>query len=263
LAIALPTRRLCGFTVTPVTLDAMLGLMAEAISGRNRLVIASQNLHGLYIHARDPLFRALHEDPSTCVHIDGMPIIWLARMAGWRLHGGHRTTWVDIFPPMMERAAERGWRVFYLGGRQEVLDAGLERLRRQHPTLAVDGRNGFFSAAEEEAVAGEINAFGPDLLITGMGMGRQEPWIMRNRDRLRVPVIATSGACIEYYAEAVRTPPRWMGRAGLEWAFRLAEDPARFWRRYLVEPWAVAGYLARNAIRERRAAASEPPAPAE
>jgi N-acetylglucosaminyldiphosphoundecaprenol N-acetyl-beta-D-mannosaminyltransferase len=260
----LPSRRLFGFRISPVTMGQMFDLMDRAIAADSRMVLASQNLHGLYIHARDPEFRALHEDPATCVHIDGMPIVWLGRVAGLGLGGAHRTTWVDFFPPLMDLAERKCWRVFYLGAEPAVLETGLARLRARHPRLVVEGRDGFFDQApgspgNEETIA-RINAFRPHLLVVGMGMGRQERWIRANRDRIEANVVATSGACIEYFADAVKMPPRWLGRVGLEWAFRLYDDPGRFWRRYLVEPWFVAGYLAANVLRQRGRLTDPPPA---
>jgi N-acetylglucosaminyldiphosphoundecaprenol N-acetyl-beta-D-mannosaminyltransferase len=85
-----------------------------------------------------------------------------------------------------------------------------------------------------------------------MGMGRQEQWIFENRATLRTHCIGTCGACMEYFAGAAPTPPRWMGPLGVEWLFRLLSDPKRFWKRYLVEPWIVAWLLATGAARRRR-----------
>ncbi len=252
---SLPSRRLLGFRISPVTMEEMFGLMGRVIDADQRMVLASQNLHGLYIHKRDPVFRDLHEDPATCVHIDGMPIVWLGRLAGMGLGSGHRTTWVDFFPPLMKLAQAKGWRVFYLGAEPAVLAEGMARLRRWYPDLRVEGRDGYFDAspgsAENEEVIARINAWRPHLLIVGMGMGRQEHWIRANRNRLDANVVATCGACIEYFADAVKTAPRWMGRIGMEWAYRLYDDPRRFWRRYLVEPWSVAAYLLGNALKSR------------
>jgi N-acetylglucosaminyldiphosphoundecaprenol N-acetyl-beta-D-mannosaminyltransferase len=89
----------------------------------------------------------------------------------------------------------------------------------------------------------DINAYRPHVLVVGMGMGRQERWIMDNLDRLEVNGIGTSGACIEYFAGAVPTPPRWLGPIGLEWLYRLCTNPRRFAWRYLVEPWLVLGFI--------------------
>ena len=236
--------RLFGYKITPTTTRDLFDLAGRAVDADARVVIASQNLHGLYVHARDPAFRALHDAPDTCVHIDGTPILWLARAAGLRLGREHRTAWIDWFLPLMELVRAKGWRVFYLGGRPEVLAAGFAELRRRLPGLALDGHDGYFDQAHgsagNEAVIARINRFRPQILIVGMGMGRQERWISENLEALEVNCVGTCGACPEYFAGAVPTPPRWLGPLGLEWTYRLASDPARFWRRYLVEPWAVA-----------------------
>jgi N-acetylglucosaminyldiphosphoundecaprenol N-acetyl-beta-D-mannosaminyltransferase len=248
--------RLFGYKITPTTAQDLFDMTERAVDADARVVIASQNLHGLYVHARDPVFRALHEDPATCVHIDGTPILWLGRLAGLKLGREHRTAWIDWFLPLLDLAERKGWRVFYLGARPEVLEAGFAELRRRFPRLSIDGQDGYFDQRHgspgNDAVIRRINGFRPQILIVGMGMGRQEQWISENRAALEVNCIGTCGACIEYFAGAVPTPPRWLGPLGLEWAYRLASDPARFWRRYLVEPWAVAWKIAAGLASRRR-----------
>jgi len=89
-----------------------------------------------------------------------------------------------------------------------------------------------------------IAAFRPDLLMVGMGMPRQEAWVAAHVDALEVPAVLTCGACMDYVAGVVATPPRWAGRVGLEWGFRLIAEPRRLGYRYLVEPWSVARLFA-------------------
>jgi N-acetylglucosaminyldiphosphoundecaprenol N-acetyl-beta-D-mannosaminyltransferase len=93
------------------------------------------------------------------------------------------------------------------------------------------------------AVVQDIVDYRPQVLLVGMGMGIQERWILQNLDILSPTSVCTVGACMEYIAGAAATPPRWMGQAGLEWLFRLTENPGRFWYRYLVEPWFVLAYI--------------------
>jgi len=122
-----------------------------------------------------------------------------------------------------------------------------------YPTVAVTGLHGFFSMAAggiaNERTLAQINAWRPDILLVGMGMGRQERWVLENRDRLEVPVVAVCGACIEYFAGSVSTAPRWLGPLGLEWVYRLLSDPPRFAWRYLVEPWLAIAFLIRANLR--------------
>ena len=94
-----------------------------------------------------------------------------------------------------------------------------------------------------------INEFGTDLLLVGFGAPRQEAWISAHRDQLNASAVFTCGACMEYVAGAVKTPPRWMGQLGLEWSFRLFENPKRFAFRYLIEPILLGAILAFNGIK--------------
>ena len=249
----LQSHHVFGFKITPITAPEILDLIDTTIANNETCLIASQNLHGIYMYFTDEAFRAVHE--RAYVHIDGMPVVWLGRLAGLEVRAEQRTGWIDWFMPLMRRAAEEGWRVFYLGAEPEVLDRGLRYVENRVPDIKLAGHHGYFDATpgspENRGVVAAINAHVPQLLIVGMGMGRQERWILDNLDDLDVNCIGTAGACLEYFAGAVPTPPRWLGRWGLEWAYRLLSNPRRFWWRYLVEPWLTAWLLLSHQVRTR------------
>ncbi len=244
-----------GLKLTPTTSDELLDVVDEAVRTRRQCVVASQNLHGILVHARDAGVRALHARAQTIVHLDGMPLVLLCRAAGIPATRRHRVTWVDFIDPLFAHAAAAGWRVYYLGSQPHVYARGMSVIRARYPQLALAGRHGFFDDApgsdDERSIRAQIVAFAPEIVLVGMGMGRQERWVERNLAALEPASILMSGACLEYVAGAVRTPPRWMGRWGLEWAFRFAGDPQRFAARYLLEPWIVAGLLAQRAVLRR------------
>ena len=243
-----------GFRLTPATSEELLAIVRAHVETKLPAVIASQNMHGLYVHLRDPEFRTLHASATTYVHLDGMPLLLLCRLSGIRTSRNQRVTWVDFIDPLLALADRHGWCVYYLGGTPDTVASGLATLRKRYPQAAFHGHHGYFeegSSAHGEILA-DIRAKKPDLLLLGMGMGRQERWVVRHGGSLGVPVICTTGACLEYVAGEVRTPPRWLGRSGLEWAFRLAENPWRFGSRYLLEPWVVLAALLRRYAYARR-----------
>jgi N-acetylglucosaminyldiphosphoundecaprenol N-acetyl-beta-D-mannosaminyltransferase len=242
-----------GLKITPLTVEQLVRLIADQIAAGLRCVIANQNLHGAYLYFRDAAFRDLHA--RAFVHIDGMPIVWLARLAGYPLTRAHRLTYLDLMRSLLAAAAARRWTLFYLGGEPMVLELGLERLRQAHPGLIVAGHHGFFdqrpASSESLAVVARINAARPNLLVIGMGMPRQEHWLLDHVERLDANCILLAGAYLDYIAGRQATPPRWLGPIGLEWLYRLLADPRRLWRRYLLEPWVLLWYLSRHRLRGR------------
>jgi N-acetylglucosaminyldiphosphoundecaprenol N-acetyl-beta-D-mannosaminyltransferase len=184
-----------------------------------------------------------------------MPLIALARLYGHRLRRGQRVTYIDWTGPLMQAAAQLGWRVLYLGSKPGVAERGASILRRRYHGLQIETINGYFDAdpdsADNDRVLKSIEDYRPQLLMVGMGMPRQEYWIQDNFGRISANVILPSGAAIDYVADAVPTPPRWAGQLGLEWAFRLATEPGRLWRRYLLEPWFVLRVVANDLLRRR------------
>ena len=173
-------------------------------------------------------------------HIDGMGVVVLGRLCGVPLQRSMRVTYVDWLPQLLERAAQEGWRVFYLGSRPGVAELGAQRFKRMFPALKISSHHGYFDTATDSGrIIDLIKAEQPNVLLVGMGMPRQEKWIAENYPRLLANVILTAGAAMDYFANAAVTPPRWMGRLGLEWTCRLVAEPQRLWRRYLVEPWSL------------------------
>jgi N-acetylglucosaminyldiphosphoundecaprenol N-acetyl-beta-D-mannosaminyltransferase len=179
---------------------------------------------------------------------DGQPLVWLARLLGSPLP--ERIAGSDLVLPLMRRAADRGWRVYLLGGRPGVAVTAARILERDYQVqiAGIDSPElGWSTSPIEEAVADRIRAARPQLLLAALGSPKQELWIHRWRSSL-APVVALGvGASLDFIAGTVRRAPRWMSRAGLEWLFRLMREP-RLARRYL---WNDPKFLA-IALRELR-----------
>jgi N-acetylglucosaminyldiphosphoundecaprenol N-acetyl-beta-D-mannosaminyltransferase len=208
-------------------------------------------LHSIYLYHHDPKMKYFYDRAAAHVFIDGMPIILWGWLMGYPLRPSHRFTGVDWFFPFMARAAKEGWRVFYLGNRPGIAETGAQRFRAQHPDLLIKTQHGFFEPGKEtDAVIAQINAYAPDVLLVGMGMPRQEHWILDYHAQLQVKCIITVGATMDYFAGAIPIPPRWMGQVGLEWLARLWAEPRRLARRYLIEPWSLLPYMVAD-VRQR------------
>ncbi|MCC6300733.1 MAG: WecB/TagA/CpsF family glycosyltransferase [Anaerolineales bacterium] len=240
---------LLGIELDAFTLDEFCTVVSDAVRLGARRVIASQNLHGVYLCHHDPQLQKLHHKAYR-IHIDGMALIFLARLFGFPVRGEHRITMLDMIPPLMTESARQNWQVFYLGGKEGVAADAARRLQQSYPGLQITTHHGYFNKTGEEngRVLELIRQFKPAILLVGLGMPLQERWILENLSQLEANVILTSGACFDYIAGEIPIPPRWMGRIGLEWAFRLASEPRRLWKRYLLEPWYILGLVIKAVI---------------
>ena len=249
IAIPIPVQQnlervtILGVQVEALSMTQLNAIVTNAVESGRRVVVANHNLHSIYLYHHDPKMRAFYA-VADHIHADGMAIVALAKFLGFPFERDHRVTFVDWMGPLAKTAAEHGWRVFYLGAKPGVAERGAAALRRNYPELKIQTAHGFFdpdpSSLEDQAVVARIEAWRPHVVITGMGMPRQEHWILDHLDKLSANVFLNGGAALDYFAGAIPTPPRWAGRCGLEWLFRLMAEPRRLWSRYLVEPWFIA-----------------------
>jgi N-acetylglucosaminyldiphosphoundecaprenol N-acetyl-beta-D-mannosaminyltransferase len=243
---------LCGIRVDPLREPDLLQLIDKALINEQKLLILNHNLHSLYCYETNLEFREAYEKAS-CVYIDGIPVVWLARAVGLAVGNEHRITFLDSFEKILREASSRGWRVFYLGSTEEVVEKGLAELRTRIPGLTISGRHGYMGdrAAEASAVA-EVNAFGPDLLFVGMGMPLQEIFLAQYFADLKVTAALSCGGTLDYITGKGYRPPAWAGPLGLYGVCRLCSDPTRLWKRYLAEPLVLLWLIGNRLLQQRK-----------
>lgn len=236
-----------------LTTEELTEVVGDLAGAGRRAVIANHNLHSLYLlRSGVPGLAELYA-AADVVHVDGMLLCLLGRLAGHPVRREHRTTYLDWVGPLGRMCAERGLRVALVGGRPGVADQAARRLSDSSPGLRIVGTShGYFDVTSEEAceaVEADLASWRPDVVLVGMGMPRQELWFSSRREQLPPATYLMAGGCFDYLAGVTATPPRWMGQVGLEWLYRLVGDPRRLWRRYLVEPVLLLGLLARDRAR--------------
>jgi N-acetylglucosaminyldiphosphoundecaprenol N-acetyl-beta-D-mannosaminyltransferase len=235
--------------VNAFSTDDLNRIVARTIASSEQAVIGNHNLHSLYLFYSNAVMRSFFEI-AKYVHVDGMSFVLLAKLLGQPISRNERTGYMDWLPSLMEKARENRWRVFYLGSRPDILEKGIEEIKRRWPGIEIEGHHGYFNKAksheESESVVKTVQAYAPNILMVGMGMPVQERWIFENRAELNANVVLACGALIDYVAGAIPLPPRWLGQLGLEWLFRLVTEPRRLWRRYLLEPMMLLGIVLRR-----------------
>lgn len=205
-------------------------------------VVANHNLHSLCLVRDDPAMRAFY-DHADLIQLDSKPLVWFGRLKGLPVRGVHRSTYLDWRDHFWSLANRMGWRVFYVGGAEGVAARAAETLAARYPKATIATRSGYFDMAGDDnrKLLTTIDAFRPHILFVGMGMPRQEAWIADNLAALPDCVVFNVGAAFDYEAGTQKAAPRWMGRLGIEWLFRLVSDPKRLFVRYCVEPWRLMG----------------------
>jgi N-acetylglucosaminyldiphosphoundecaprenol N-acetyl-beta-D-mannosaminyltransferase len=224
--------RVLGVPIDPLTMEDVLSLVDQAIERRARLHIGVVNAAKLVNMRRESHLR---EDvlASDVILADGMPIVWASRLLGNPLP--ERVAGIDLMLEILRRGAVRGYRVYCLGATQDVLDRAVERMLADFPGIAIVGRrNGYFAAEEAEAVAQEIRAARPDVLFVAMTSPKKENFLHRFSPHMQVPVCHGVGGSFDVLAGKVRRAPVAWQRLGLEWLYRVLQEPRRLWKRYLV-----------------------------
>jgi N-acetylglucosaminyldiphosphoundecaprenol N-acetyl-beta-D-mannosaminyltransferase len=219
---------------TTVTVDQIEAWIAEPRSKCRQVVVTG--FHGLWAAHQDRKLKEILNSAELWIP-DGIAPIWLARLRGYR--GVERATGVDVMQEFFRRSSSRGYSSFFYGDTERTLNTLRQRLDRDFPGHTVAGA---FSPPfrpvteeEDERIIAQINEAKPDVLWVGLGMPKQDRWIYERLGCLEVPVAIGVGAAFAFAAGTVERCPDWIGRMGVEWAFRLFKEPKKLWRRDLLD----------------------------
>jgi len=223
-------------------------------------LIASVNARAAGIGANLPRFAKVVND-SVLSLADGMSIVFAARLLGTPL--AERIPGVDLVEALCRECASEGLTVYFLGGRPGAAERSAEVLQRRYPALVVGGidcpRFGFeHDPDENERVLSRIRRIAPDLLFVGLGTPKQEYWIEDNAEMLGAGIAMGVGGAFELLSGLIPRAPRWLQSIGMEWAYRLAMEPRRLWRRYLTDNAIFILILARQILAGIEIARSRP-----
>jgi N-acetylglucosaminyldiphosphoundecaprenol N-acetyl-beta-D-mannosaminyltransferase len=213
--------------------------MTDTLAAVEGAIAASRYTQHMAINAAKLV--AMHDDPTLCeiidgcglVSADGQSVVWASRLLRDPLP--ERVAGIDLMERLLALAAERGYRVYFLGARAEVLEHAVKRLRERYPGLQVAGtRDGYFTDDETPQVCDAIRASHPDVLFVAMSSPRKEYFLGEYGPDLGAPFVMGVGGSIDVIAGITRRAPAAWQRLGLEWLFRLLQEPRRMFRRYAV-----------------------------
>jgi N-acetylglucosaminyldiphosphoundecaprenol N-acetyl-beta-D-mannosaminyltransferase len=246
--------RLGHLHVDEVTFGETLDAIATMISRGEGGSVFTPNVDHVVMAEHDERFRRAYASASLCI-ADGMPILWAARLL--RAPLPEKVSGSDLIWPLMERAARERWRVYILGGAPGVGAKAVERLRARLPGIVIAGTDAPYidmnaPASARAEVLERVRASKPDIVLVALGAPKQELWIAEAAADLRPAVLLGIGASVDFIAGTARRAPTWMSGAGLEWLYRLAQEPGRLWKRYLLRDPEFALVVLRELARTRK-----------
>lgn len=218
--------------IDAVTMEQTIAIASRHIEERTPVQHVVLNAGKVVQMHMDAELRDIVND-CKLINADGMAVVWAARLLGYAIP--ERVTGIDLMFALMELASRSGWPVYLLGAKAEVLSSVVENVLERFPELAIAGyHHGYFRPAEEEEVVRAIGASGANLLFVAFSSPKKEKFIAAHMNRLNVPFCMGVGGSFDIIAGVSRRAPPWMQRAGLEWLYRLLQEPRRMWRRYLL-----------------------------
>jgi len=253
-ALRVRKRSLLGVPVAMTDYGEAIEVMEGLIRSRERGYICVAPVHSLIVAQDDPEMLAALRG-ATMVVPDGMPVVWAANLLGANLRD--RVYGPELMLRFSDRCAARGHRVWLHGARdQGTLVQLTERMRRRHPGITIVGAYAppfrTLTAEEEDAIVRRINEAEPDVVWVGLGVPRQEKWMARMRARIEAPVMCGVGAAFDFHAGRVSMAPPWMQKRGLEWLYRIGQEPRRLLPRYVKTNPRFLMAFARQYLAERR-----------
>lgn len=216
----------------PLCMDDVIDRVTHSIETKSPMTISMMNVAKLVKISRDPL---LCESvvSGDIILADGMPLVWLSWLRGKPVP--ERVAGIDLMYRLYKLADLNRLRVFLLGAKKDVLNKVLSITNRDYPGMVIAGyRDGYFTDEEQEEVACIIKEANPDILLVAMSSPKKELFMRRWAEWMKVPVVHGVGGSFDVMAGKTKRAPLWMQKRGLEWLYRVIQEPRRMWKRYLI-----------------------------
>jgi N-acetylglucosaminyldiphosphoundecaprenol N-acetyl-beta-D-mannosaminyltransferase len=239
-----------GVGAMPLELGKAVAMLEQWRIERRREYVCLISVHGLVVAQREPTVRNALNRCGLAAE-DGMPLVWWSRLAGFSQ--ARRVCGSDLLDEVCAYGVPRKYRHYFYGGSPRVLKLLVDRLQRRHPFLIVAGYRSppfrpLTSAEDAEDIAA-INEARPDFVWVGLGMPKQERWMVEHLGKIDATALLGVGAAFDFHAGTKPRAPIWMQRSGLEWVFRLMSEPRRLAHRYLIDNALFIGYTLQHVTR--------------
>lgn len=213
--------------------------MEESIDRVRTIIRAGRPVQHVVVNAAKIVMmqkdERLRKIVNSCelINADGQAVVWAAKVLGHELP--ERVAGIDLMHEVIKLAAAEGYRVYFFGATEEVVQKVVATMQASYPALQVAGfRNGYFSAEDDAEIIRAINDSRADIVFLGFSSPRKEYWLAEHLQELKAPFCMGVGGSFDVIAGVTRRAPVWMQKAGLEWFYRFSQEPGRLWRRYLV-----------------------------
>ena len=227
-----PTIEVLGLPVTKLTPAEALAQIERIYEEEAPALVAYANAHTLNLSVADAAYREVLSRAAIILN-DGAGIALAARIDGHRFPANLNGS--DFNPAILGLAAQQGWPVYFLGAKPGVAERAADAMRSRHPALRVVGcRDGYWASTETPSVIAGIKGSGATVVMAAMGNPLQEIWLDEHLTATGARMGVGVGAFFDFAAGEVARAPAWMNRWGIEWVFRLLQEPKRLWKRYIV-----------------------------
>ena len=225
---------IAGIRIDNLTFNEATSRIEDLIKQQKPSYVVTPNVDHINQLHDDPEFFEIYRN-ADLVLVDSMILLWSAKYLNTPFK--EKISGSDLFPALCETASSKGYKIFLLGGRPGAAEKAIEEIKKKHPLITIAGSYcppyGFEKDEEEnQGIIEMIQKARPDILFVGLGAPKQEKWIYRNMNACSVPVSIGVGVTFEFIARMVKRAPVWMQKNGLEWLWRLIQEPTRLWKRY-------------------------------
>lgn len=223
--------------VSNLTMNEAISDIEELVENKKKSYIVAINVDVVMKIEKDNYLKQI-TDEAEMVLVDGQPLVWVSKLHKKPVKA--KISGSDLVPLLCEKAADKGYTVYILGGKEGIAEKAKKRLEKKHPNIKIVGTYappmGFEKSEEEiKKVNNKISEAHPDILIVCFGCPKQEKFIYENYQKYEATVSVCAGATVDFLAGNIKRAPKWMSKCGLEWLYRFFKEPKRLFKRYFVD----------------------------